>query len=102
VSAWATCRGCRFPSGVHGLEFIDYVAILKQMTERRARHDEVRRVTALTGLESVSAKRIRALSGGMRRRVGLAQALLGTIPTMLSSDEPTVGPDPSSGCGSGR
>lgn len=74
-------------------EFVDYVAILKEMTERRARHDEVRRVLALVGLEQVTGKRIKALSGGMRRRVGLAQALLGN-PDLLALDEPTAGLDP--------
>jgi len=49
-----------------GFEFVDYVAIRKEMTERRPRHDEVRRVLALVGLESVSARKIKALSGGMR------------------------------------
>ena len=63
-----------FHRGFTIFEFIDYVAIVKEMTDRRARHDEVRRVITLTGLAPVSAKRIRALSGGMRRRVGLAQA----------------------------
>src|SRR5437867_3004786 len=58
-------------------EFVDYVAILKEMVDRRARHDEVRRVLALVGLEGVSDRKIKALSGGMRRRVALAQALLG-------------------------
>ncbi len=74
-------------------EFVDYVAILKEWGDRRTRHDEVRRVLALVGLEPVLHKRISALSGGMRRRVGIAQALLGT-PDLLVLDEPTAGLDP--------
>jgi ABC-2 type transport system ATP-binding protein len=61
-------------------EFIDFVAILKEMTERQTRHAEVMRVLELTGLASVAGKKIKALSGGMRRRVAL--------------DEPTAGLDP--------
>ena len=74
-------------------EFVDYVAILKEWTDRRARHDEVRRVLDLTGLSDVAGKRIKALSGGMRRRVALSQAILGD-PELLVLDEPTAGLDP--------
>jgi ABC-2 type transport system ATP-binding protein len=74
-------------------EFVDYVAILKEMVDRRARHDEVRRVLGLVGLEGVSGRKIKALSGGMRRRVALGQALLGD-PDLLVLDEPTAGLDP--------
>jgi len=82
-----------FHRGFTAFEFVDYVAILKEMTDRHTRHDEVRRVLDLVGLTSVSGKKIRALSGGMRRRVGLAQALLGD-PELVVLDEPTVGLDP--------
>ncbi len=82
-----------FHRGFTVFEFVDYVAILKELTDRRARHDEVRRVIDLVGLADVADRRIRALSGGMKRRVGVAQAVLGD-PDLVVLDEPTAGLDP--------
>ncbi|HVF74967.1 MAG TPA: ATP-binding cassette domain-containing protein [Acidimicrobiales bacterium] len=74
-------------------EFVDYVAILKEWADRKARHDEVRRVLSLVGLDAVMHKRIRELSGGMRRRLAIAQSFIG-CPKLLVLDEPTAGLDP--------
>jgi ABC-2 type transport system ATP-binding protein len=80
-------------TNLSAFDFVDYVAILKEITDRRARHAEVERVLGLVGLGDVLHTRIKALSGGMRRRVIVAQALLDD-PGVLVLDEPTVGLDP--------
>jgi ABC-2 type transport system ATP-binding protein len=82
-----------FQRGFTAFEFVDYVAILKEWSTRRARHDEVRRVLSIVDLTSESGRRVRSLSGGMRRRVALAAAIIGD-PQILVLDEPTVGLDP--------
>ncbi|MGA7053784.1 MAG: ATP-binding cassette domain-containing protein [Mycobacterium sp.] len=82
-----------FPRGFTAFAFVDYIALLKEWTEPDARHAEVRRVLDQVGLSDVTTKRVRAMSGGQRRRVALAQALLGSPPVLIL-DEPTAGVDP--------
>ncbi len=72
---------------------VDYIAILKEITDRGARKDEVRRVLAEVDLADSAGTKVRKLSGGMRQRLGIAQALIGD-PRFLIMDEPTVGLDP--------
>ncbi len=82
-----------FPRGFTAFAFVDYIALLKEWTVPATRHAEVRRVLDQVGLSDVATKRIRAMSGGQRRRVVLAQALLGSPPVLIL-DEPTTGVDP--------
>lgn len=82
-----------FPRGFTAFAFVDYLAILKEWSDREPRHEEVRRVIDLVGLGAEATKRVSSLSGGQRRRVVLAQALLGE-PDLLILDEPTAGLDP--------
>ena len=80
-------------AGFTPYDLVDYVAILKEQTDRARRREEVRRVLERVGLADVMHKRIRGLSGGMQQRTALAAALLGT-PDLLVLDEPANGLDP--------
>jgi len=79
--------------GLTVAEFLDYVATLKNLHNPLVRAEAVDEVIQLGGLRTVAHQRIQTLSGGMKRRVGIAQALIGS-PKLLIVDEPTVGLDP--------
>jgi ABC-2 type transport system ATP-binding protein len=81
-----------YPFAFTAFAFVDY-ALLKEWKDRAERHAEVHRVLDLIDVGDFAAKRLRSMSGGQRRRVALAQALLGTPPVLIL-DEPTAGVDP--------
>jgi ABC-type multidrug transport system ATPase subunit len=74
-------------------QFLDYVALLKGLDDRRHRRQRVGELLEVVGLGTDGDRRLRGYSGGMRRRVGIAQALLND-PELLIVDEPTAGLDP--------
>lgn len=82
-----------FPSDMTTFGFVEYLAVLKEWNDRRARTREVRRVLELVGLGAEATRRLTKLSGGQRRRAALAQSLIGS-PSLLVLDEPTTGLDP--------
>jgi ABC-type multidrug transport system ATPase subunit len=73
-------------------EYLDLVGTFKGLTDHRKRRTEIDEVLEKVNLEGASRKKIKGLSGGMKRRLGIAQALLGD-PPILIADEPTVGLD---------
>lgn len=73
-------------------DFLMYMAALKGMDKQTSKM-RVDELLKLVGLSEVSNKLVSKFSGGMKRRVGIAQALLNN-PKVLILDEPTAGLDP--------
>jgi len=74
-------------------EFLDYSARLKGLGPRRRRGELVDKALADVGLFEARDRKAGRLSGGMKRRLGIAQTLIGD-PRVIIIDEPTTGLDP--------
>jgi ABC-2 type transport system ATP-binding protein len=74
-------------------EVLDSLARLSGMREKSTRRRRVQEVMTQLGLEDVADRKVKKLSGGMVRRLGVAQALVHN-PRLIVVDEPTVGLDP--------
>jgi len=74
-------------------ELLDYVASLSGLKDHKQRYEAVDSMLERVGLFEVRDRRAIRLSGGMKRRLGIAQALVGN-PKIIVVDEPTTGLDP--------
>ncbi len=79
--------------GISAEVLLDHFAVLKGLVNAGERRDVVERLLRMTNLYDVRKRKLGSFSGGMRRRFGIAQALLGD-PELIIVDEPTAGLDP--------
>lgn len=74
------------------MDFLRYMCVLKDIPKEQG-EKRAKELLEIVNLSDASSKKIGALSGGMRQRVGIAQAMLND-PDILILDEPTAGLDP--------
>jgi ABC-2 type transport system ATP-binding protein len=79
--------------GIPAETLLDHFAVLKGLVATGERREAVERLLRMTNLYDVRKRKLGTFSGGMRRRFGIAQALLGN-PELIIVDEPTAGLDP--------
>jgi ABC-2 type transport system ATP-binding protein len=83
----------RFFAKLRSWEFLDYAARLAGMNSKRERGERVDEMLESVGLYEFRNRMANKLSGGMKRRLGIAQALIAR-PSVIIVDEPTTGLDP--------